>query len=255
MKKHLNTISIVIAVFCVLSIFADYHGIASSIFMLLAAFTVSPFIKKLIPNKPTKKLRIILPIIFFSIAAFLGESYKKTVSKESELAKVTEQQITVKQNALNEVLKPLTYCDVIYSSNYNDSINALIKKNTHTYLKQNSITDSLYAVVLTYSDECLDKRIKERQRQLHFAKRGKEIRKEKVEKCYNKICEELYYSIRKTLHNPKSFEYVDCKYIDSKDNTLQIAYSYKGENALGAIRLATNTVTVDIESCKVISIE
>ena len=149
MKKHLNTISIVIAVFCVLSIFADYHGIASSIFMLLAAFTVSPFIKKLIPNKPTKKLRIILPIIFFSIAAFLGESYKKTVSKESELAKVTEQQITVKQNALNEVLKPLTYCDVIYSivdietkatnsidinsSNYNDSINALIKKNTHTY--------------------------------------------------------------------------------------------------------------------------
>lgn len=59
--------------------------------------------------------------------------------------------------------------------------------------------------------------------------------------------------VKNNLHNPKSFEHVETRYADKGDHLI-VVMQYRGENAFGAIRLASVTAKVDATTGTVLEI-
>ena len=79
-----------------------------------------------------------------------------------------------------------------------------------------------------YSDECSEKERLENVKKLKEQKQVQALKKDKIEDCFSNACSLTRRKIKSVMHNPKSFEYVDCKYLGAGESTFTISYAYRG---------------------------
>ncbi|WP_010181556.1 hypothetical protein [Aquimarina agarilytica] len=125
---------------------------------------------------------------------------------------------------------------------------------TNKYLRKMKITEGLLDKILIFNIECEEEERLSRIEKLEEAKAIKKVQKQKITECYNNACYSVNQKLKQSLHNPKSFEKVDCKYLRAKGNVFSISITYRGENTFGTIRTEKKIADININTCKLIKI-
>jgi hypothetical protein len=281
----LNVVASIIAIillFSAIALLAE-KGYISGLLLLLTAIIVSPLPKILFKKvKPLtiRIVRVIAPIILFTIAGAFIQKDTLNNNLKTNPSTVDQEKIYLVQlkDSLNAILEPkkLDVCTIIKEINTLEleAIKQADKKypnfeapqhgnlseklrisKTNSYLKKKQLSESLYDKVLTFVNECSEADRKAKIQEDKIQQMLLQAEKNKIDECYKASCSIVPDKIKASLHNPKSFEKVNCKYLGSKGNTFSIRITYRGENAFGVIRTEKAIATIDIETCNLIEIK
>ncbi|MBP2833817.1 hypothetical protein J8281_16600 [Aquimarina sp. U1-2] len=252
----------------------------AGLLLIVACIIISPLTKlilKTIKRDTVKIIRIVAPIILFFIASlFYSLDSMKEFKVKADKNKLEKQKLAQLKDSLNYSLsqKDLSVCKIItdistiesncikeadkkypdFGQKHNDYTYELIEKRTKEYLDQKQIDSITYDNIRLFIMDCTEA---ERQAKIAETKRKKaqlRSQRETVEKCLEAACSIVPDKIKASLHNPKSFEKVNCEYLGSKGNNFSIRITYRGENAYGAIRTEQAIATVEIETCDLVKI-
>ena len=155
----------------------------------------------------------------------------------------------LEQEAIKLADKKYPNFDYPQHSNYSEKLRI---SKTNSYLNKNNINQVFLDKVLLFNVECAEKDRLSRIENLKIKKVEQKIKKEAISKCLEAACSIVPDKIKSQLHNPKSFEKVNCKYLGAKGTTFSISITYRGENAFGSIRTEKKIADINIETCKLI---
>ncbi|WP_298779052.1 hypothetical protein [uncultured Polaribacter sp.] len=127
-------------------------------------------------------------------------------------------------------------------------------KRTNNYIKEKGISELLVDKAIVYSTVCWEKERLKRVEEAIQQKKERKYRKEKIQKCYENTCNELGYKIKKNLNSPKSFEYVDCKYLGANGSNFTVLYRYRATNSLNALILSEVKVIINSDNCNIVEV-
>ncbi len=254
----------------------------SSLFALILGLCFLPPISEKLKNRfdlwGKKGIRYIIYIVLFIlVGAFSKESKSiRKVEAKNNQEVVTKNNNSIK-DSLNAILKGynLTVCNICsavskievkvikdadikfpnYGKHHNEYSERLRIKETNSYIKDKGISEDLLNSATVFAYECSETERKDRVEELKYKKRIKLAKKEKIEDCFGNACNLIQMEVKRSMHNSKSFVYVDCRYLGAENNSFTISYSFKGQNPLGAIVLEKVKAKISIEGCKVLTIE